>query len=139
MEAVVERPKATVDKQRQASTTKEKSIKERTKTAAKCYLEHRGYDIRSTWESREQYGFIAKDEDVIAFVRLVSNGIEKEEFSEGQRMTREDFEQMACKLLAQQEYDDLVNMPVRFDILSLKVLCADRALIRHHINALDSF
>lgn len=125
---------ATMEK---ASTiSKEKSIKERTKTAAKMYLQHRGYDIRSTWESKEQFGFIAKDNDTVAFVRLLSNGIEKDGFPAEQEMSREDFEQMACSLLAQHDYRDLVDMPVRFDILSLKVLCADRAFIRHHVNAL---
>lgn len=114
------------------------SIKERTKMAAKHYLQHSGYEVRSSWESDSQFGYIAKDNQGVAFVRLLSNGIDKAGFPEEPPMSREEFEQVACKALASSENRDIVNMPVRFDVLSLKVLCADRALIRHHINVLSS-
>lgn len=118
------------------NTTAEASITERTKTAAKRFLEHRGYEVRSTWESKDQYGFIAKGEDAVAFIRLVSNGIDKPGFPEEPTMSRDEFEQVACNILAADENGDMTDMPVRFDVLALKVLCADRAFIRHHINVL---
>ena len=126
---------ATATLEGQKDTT---SIKERTKMAAKRYLQHRGYEVRSSWESDSQFGYIAKDNQGVAFVRLLSNGIEKPGLPEEPLMSREEFEQVACRALASSENHDMVDMPVRFDVLSLKVLCADRALIRHHIDVLSS-
>ena len=39
---------------------KERSIKQRTVDAAKRYLVARGYNVRSTWESESQFGFVAQ-------------------------------------------------------------------------------
>ena len=114
---------------------KERSIKQRTVDAAKRYLVARGYNVRSTWESESQFGFVAQDDGAVAFIRLLSNGIGKDKLPDEPTMTREQFEQVAIKWLKTAD-KELVDVPVRFDELALTVLCADRALIRHHINVL---
>lgn len=134
MEAVLERPEATVNKQRRAVTS-EQSIRDRTLRAARLYLEKRGYEVMQKWESDSQLGFIVKDDKAIAFVHVVSNGLDKKGFSSKPSMTRKEFEEAAMWWFTESGHEH-VDMPVRFDELSLKVLCADRALIRHHINAL---
>lgn len=109
---------------------KERSIKQRTVDAAKRYLVARGYNVRSTWESESQFGFVAQDDGAVAFIRLLSNGIGKDKLPDEPTMTREQFEQVAIKWLKTAD-KELVDVPVRFDELALTVLCADRALIRH--------
>ena len=91
--------------------------------------------MRSTWESESQFGFVAQDDGAVAFIRLLSNGIGKDKLPDEPTMTREQFEQVAIKWLKTAD-KELVDVPVRFDELALTVLCADRALIRHHINVL---
>lgn len=114
------------------------NIKKRTKEAAKHYLQLKGYEVRGSWESGNQFGYLAMDEWGVAFVRLLSNDIEEPGLPEESAITREEFEQVACKVLASNENRDMVDMAVRFDVLSLKVLCADRVLMRHHINVLGA-
>lgn len=120
------------------STAKEQSIKTRTIEAAKRYLSRSGYELRSTWDSADQFGLIAKDEGTVTFIRLISNGIEKDSFPDESKVSREDFEQVAIDWFAKHDDADMLDVPVRFDVLSLKVLCEDRALVRHHVNALET-
>lgn len=118
------------------STTKEKSIKTRTIEAAKRHLSMNGYELKSTWDTAEQFGFVAKDGGVLAFIQLVSNGIEKGSFPDEPTADRGQFEQVVIEWFTDHNDADTLDMPIRFDVLSLKVLCEERALVRHHVNAL---
>ena len=136
MEAVLEK-RQSVSRDQADALTSEPSIKECTILAARRYLEKRGFAVKQKWESDTQLGFVVEDEDVLAFVHVVSNGLDKKGFPAETIMSREEFEEAAISWLTTygQEY---VNVPVRFDELTLKVLCEDRALVRHHINALGA-
>lgn len=120
-------------------TTTDKSIKRRTIEAARRYLSRSGYELRSTWGADQHFGFVAIDDGTVTFVRLISNGIDEDSFPEMPAMSRRQFEQVAIKWFADCGDDSLVDMPIRFDVLSLKVLCEDRALVKHEVNALGIY
>lgn len=105
---------------------------------AKRFLQHRGYDICDTWELGSQFGYIAKDDEAVSFVRLNLGGFANPEAPEELGMSRQDFEQVAIKWFASDKAEDMVDMPVRLDVLSLQMLSSDKAFIRHHLDVLGT-
>ncbi len=134
MKAVLERPQTTTNGMKEDAFAPEPSIRERTIEAAKRFLEKRGYEVIQRWGSKTQLGFVVKDDETLAFVHVVSNGLDEKGFPPEPTMSQEDFEQTAISWLADREHD-YTDMSVRFDELTLKVLREGRAFIRHHINA----
>lgn len=103
--------------------------------AIRRHLELKGYEVlEANWaHGRDSIDFIARDEYetlvfVVAEVREnVGEGIP------GIALDRGAFERIAAAYLT---HADVVDCDVRLDAISLLVLGENRAIIRHHVNAL---
>ncbi len=111
----------------------------RGEDAAARFLERRGYDIvERNWTCNAgEADIIARDEETVVFVEVKTRtncdkGLPSEAVDEAKRAR---YEQIAVQFL--KDYD-VVDVPVRFDIVSLVVISPDRAMIRHHINAFSA-
>ncbi len=118
-------------------TKQNKELDRRGQQAAARFLYRRGYDILEVGYSCDagSSDIVAKDDDTLVFVDVATRTNEKgfpaESVSETQR---ESHESVALNFLA--SYDE-TDVTVRFDVISIVVLAPDRALVRHHINALS--
>lgn len=107
--------------------------------AAKLYLQRRGMEVLTDEPFECEAGaieIIAKDEDrdELVFVEVKTRtdahkGFPSESVTARKRAK---FERIALAYLADCE---VVDIPIRFDVISIIVLDNDRAMIRHHINA----
>ena len=99
-----------------------KELGRRGEDAAARFLERRGYDI------------VARDRQAVVFVEVKTrSGYAKGLPSEAVDAAKRDrYEKIAAAFLA--EYD-VVDVPVRFDVVSIVTVAPDRAMIRHHIDA----
>ena len=105
--------------------------------AARCYLERRGYEVVDTdWSCRAGgIDIVAWDEGTLVFVEVktrtnLDGGLPEEAIRPEKRQR---LEITAAHYL--QEHD-FINIPLRFDAISLLVISNDRAMIRHHINVM---
>ena len=106
--------------------------------AASRFLERCGYDVLETgWKcAAGTTDIVAEDGDVLVFVDVsardsIDRGFPTESCSQETRARRE---MVALAYLA--EHSDVTERPIRFDNVALLVVGPDRAMIRHHINAL---
>lgn len=113
----------------------ERSMGERAVAAAARYLELKGYEILDRgWSCPDgEADIVALDGDCVVFAEAsahtgVGRGFPPEETTEERRSR---FERIAAWWLCDHEY---VDVPVRFDAISLLVLDADRAMLRHATN-----
>ncbi len=113
------------------------SFDERAKQAAASFLRNRGYAvIEEGWASPAGTAdIVAEDGGTLVFVdvkarRGADGGFAPEGVGAAERARRET---VALAYLAGR---DLSDMAVRFDNICLTAFAEDRALIRHHINAL---
>lgn len=108
----------------------------RGEDAAARFLYRRGYDIvERNWTcAAGEADIIARDGEAVVFVEVKTRtSIEKGLPSEAvNHEKRSKYEKIAAMFLSQY---DAVDVPVRFDVVSLLVIDSDRALVRHHINA----
>lgn len=108
--------------------------------AAGRYLDRRGYTVLETgWTCPAgTVDIIAKDGDTIVFADVSSRDSAERGFPSESRSkkTRAKRENIAIAWLA--EHEDAVNEAVRFDNIALLVIGKDRAMIRHHVNALGT-
>ena len=114
-----------------------KKTKKRATAAIARYLELKGCEILEEGWSHggDTADFIVLDGFEIAFVF----GFASENIGEGipdRAIDRKTFERLAAAYLA--EHPDHVDCAVRADIVSLLVLSDNRAMIRHHVNAIDA-
>lgn len=130
-EAVLERP---VTQQPQGK--RNKALGRRGEDAAAHFLERRGYDIVArNWTCYAgEADIIARDDDAVVFVevktrRNCDKGMPSEAVTPEKR---ERYERIALEYLA---HCDIVDVPIRFDIVSIVIIAPDRAVVRHHINA----
>lgn len=111
----------------------------RGEDAAARFLDRRGYEIvERNWTcAAGEADIIARDEETVVFVEVKTrSSCERGLPSEAvDAEKRERYERIAALFL--QGYD-VVDVPVRFDIISLVVIGPDRAMIRHHINAFSA-
>ena len=108
-------------------------LQEKAVKAATCFIERKGFELLETgWISPEgtQIDLTASDEDALVFIDVTEYG--KGGF-EGSKVKRGDLEIAAASWLAANSPDGEIQ--VRFDIIDMLVVSADRALLRHHINA----
>lgn len=106
-------------------------LQEKAVKAAARFIERKGYELLETgWTSPEgtRIDLIASDEDTLVFIDVTAT-----EYGEGGKVKRGDLEIAAASWLAGNTPDG--EMQVRFDIIDMLVVSADRALLRHHINA----
>lgn len=116
-----------------------KNLHERGIAAAERYLARRGYEILDTaWACEHGVADIVADDDgTLAFVKVITRNVG--EGLPATEVTAED--RVAAEMIAIGYLAgcDRVDMPVRFDVLSIAVLeGGERALIRHHISAINA-
>lgn len=109
--------------------------REQAMNASKRYLDLKGYEVKGTWENDGLSGLVAADEDGLAFVQVRCQNAESTEQETPEAM-RHKFERAAIDWLANREEDYDADFPVRFDVISLFLVNRERALLRHHMNAL---
>ena len=117
-------------------STHNRELGRKGEDAAVRFLERRGYDIvERNWTCfAGEADIIARDGEAVVFVEVktrtgVSNGLPAEAVTKNKR---ERYEKIACAFLA--DYD-VVDVPVRFDVVSISLIDTDRAMVRHHIDA----
>lgn len=112
-----------------------KELIQKSNQVAAKFLDRRGYEIiEQPWESDagSRVSIVAKDEDALVFVSVSAR--RDTDSLPAERPNREELERFAINWLkGNHEHADC---PVRFDHIGLVVLGSDRALIRHHINAM---
>lgn len=110
-------------------------LQEKAVKAATRFIERKGFELlESGWTSPEgtQIDLIANDEDTLVFIDVTATEYGEGGF-EGGEVKRGDLEIAAESWLAGNTPDG--DIQVRFDIIDMLVVSADRALLRHHINA----
>lgn len=117
-----------------------KEFNEHVQDAAEMFLKRRGYEILdANWgcpDGDGKFDIIAEDEDSVVFVQVKGRDGRVEGFGfDEATMERDDFERMSMSYLA--EKPDICNCAVRFDVVAITVVGEDRAMIRHHINAMS--
>lgn len=111
----------------------------RGEDAAARFLDRRGYDIvERNWTcAAGEADIIARDGEALVFVEVktrsnTEKGLPSEAVDAGKRRR---YERIAALFLM--DYD-VVDVPVRFDVVSIVVVPPDRAFIRHHIGAFSA-
>lgn len=108
--------------------------------ASEMFLIRRGYEIiertRKANDGEGPVGIIAKEDNAIVFVTVKSRKAKDKGFPES-TATREELEAFAIDWLSSNE-TECVDCPVRFDVIALILVSPDRAMIRHHINAMSA-
>ena len=110
-------------------------LQEKAVKAATRFVERKGFELLETgWTSPEgtQIDLIASDEDTLVFIDVTATEYGEGGF-EGGKVKRSDLEIAAAAWLAGNSPDGEIQ--VRFDIIDMLVVSADRALLRHRINA----
>ncbi len=113
-----------------------KELGRRGEEAATRFLKRHGYEIiKRNWKCI--YGeadIIALDDETVVFVEVKTRSSYEQgmpaEAVDAKKRSR--YERIAALFLKDYE---VMDVPVRFDIMSIVVIAPDRALIRHHIDA----
>lgn len=108
---------------------------QKAKQGVSRYLEIKGYEIlEDGWcHGKDSVDFIATDEDdALVFIGCEVNANAGEGIPE-EAPDRKAFERIAAAYLAE---SDMSSVEVRYDIVGVLVIGENRALIRHHINAI---
>lgn len=133
MDRPVRKPAA---KKKQKKDAHNKELGKRGEDAASRFLFDRGYEIvERNWKCRfGEADIIARDGDAIVFVEVKTrSGLERGFPSEAvDAKKRSRYERIALAYLSG---CDEVDVPVRFDVVSIVSIAENRALIRHHISA----
>lgn len=118
----------------------EATLKDKALRGIEMFLTRRGMDIlEEGWaHGKDKIDFIADDDGVLVFIdcrirRNEGDGLGAEKAS------RKKLERIAAAYLA--DHLHIPEGPVRFDCVNILILGDNKALIRHHINALaaDSY
>ncbi len=102
----------------------------------RSYLERRGFEILEERWARggDTIDFIANEEDDLVFIGCQLHQNSGEGFPE-EALDRDSLERLAAAYFA--EHLDIADCTVRFDVVSMLIFGNDRALLRHHRNALS--
>lgn len=126
-------------KTRKDSGTRNKELGRRGEDAAARYLVNRGYEIlERNWSCLAgEADIIARDGDALVFVEVKTrSNVDKGFPAEAVGAAKRDrYEKIALAYLSMCDY---VDIPVRFDVVSIVVIAPDRAFIRHHIGAFSA-
>lgn len=127
------------ERKRRTRNDHNRTVGRRGEDAAARYLDRRGYDIvaRNWICDAGEADIIARDGDAVVFVEVKTRsncdkGMPEEAVNDEKRAR---YEKIAAYFLSD---FDAVDVPVRFDIISLVIIGPERAMIRHHINAFSS-
>lgn len=112
--------------------TKKKAMK-----AIGRYLQLKGCDVlEESWQHGEdRVDYIVDDDGAVAFVF----GSVSDNCGAGipnRLVDRKEFERLVAAYFT--EHPELADCEVRADLASILVLSSDRAIIRHHVNALSA-
>lgn len=117
-----------------------KEIRERSLLAVENYMGNRGYEVLDVgWESDDIHvDIVARDGDTVVFCYVKVRLDTEKGFPQEPPLAsnRERLERAAIAYISENADRLEKDMSVRFDIIGMVVL-GDRALIRHHINALS--
>lgn len=106
--------------------------------AAEMFLIRRGYEIiERTWETEGDGGLVdivAEDGGAVVFVSVKSREVSDKGFPES-TASREELERFAIDWFSQSP-EQCEECIFRFDTIALILVSPDRAIIRHHINAM---
>ncbi|PKQ17353.1 MAG: YraN family protein [Actinobacteria bacterium HGW-Actinobacteria-7] len=110
-----------------------KRLGERGEDAAVAYLERAGFTVvERNWRStRGEVDVIALDGDTLVLCE-VKTRTSKAKGSPDEAVTpakQRRYGRLAAEYIQQA---GLIDVPVRFDVVSILVIAADRALLRHH-------
>lgn len=102
----------------------------------RTFLERKGFEIlEEGWtHGGDTVDFIAQDEGDLVFVSCQISRNRGEGFPE-KKADRDALERVAIAYLAEQPGSD--DCTVRFDLVSMMIDADDKALLRHHRNALS--
>lgn len=118
---------------------KNKELGFRGEEAAARFLMRRGHEIlERNWTCLAgEADIVAREDDTVVFVEVKTRSNCEKGFPEEavDADKRDRYEKIAALYLRDYDY---VDIPVRFDIISIVVISSDRALIRHHINAFSA-
>lgn len=121
---------------KKTTKTNNTELREKGVQAASRFLHRRGYEILEThWScSAGEADIIARDGDAVVFVEVKTRlGLECGFPSDAvDPKVRSRFEKVALAYLAEVE---IVDVPIRFDVVAIVALSEERAVIRHHIGA----
>lgn len=114
----------------------EATINEKALQAASMFLERRGYEvIEEKWAyGNDSIDIIAREDEDLVFVdvRVKADGTRQ---MPEEKPDRDRFERIAAAYLT--EADEGADFAIRYDIVSILVLNDNKALLRHHRNALS--
>lgn len=119
-----------------------KSFNTKVNEAAAMFLNRRGYEIIDEPWKREggmlPVDIVARDEETIVFVSTKGRNAETGTHFEDASLDRDKLEAFAVNWFSD-NIDELSNDQFRFDSISMIVMGDDaqKALLRHHINALS--
>lgn len=131
----------TIEKQdnKVAEDIKAMRLHDRCVEACHRMLEDREYIDVKRIES-DVFDLVGIDSETNSFVFFQVNDWDKNITEEEERtyirVNRPAFEQAAFEYFANE--DDLKDIKFRFDIISIKVLSGNKAMVRHHVNAFNS-
>lgn len=132
-----ERVDATSGKKAKGKGGRNRELGRRGEEAAVRFLHRHGYDIVArNWECGfGEADIIARDSNALVFVEVktrsnCSKGLPAEAVDAGKQSR---YEKIALSFLSRHSLD--VDLPVRFDVVSIVVVAPDRAVVRHTIGA----
>ena len=123
-------------RKKESEGARKRNLVVRSKAAAARYLERFGYEVLDEdWACPAgEIDIVARDGDALVFIQVQS----RTSFDRGfptcsvTPEKRSCLEKIAMWYLRDYEF---VDIPVRFDEVSIMVIAEDRALIRHYVNA----
>lgn len=109
---------------------------EKGEKAAARFLERQGFEIlEQNWKCKHgEADLIVCDENTLIFVEVKTRsncdkGLPEDAITKNKRVR---YEKIAVSYLKASDFTDIA---VRFDVVTILVVSADRAFLRHHINA----
>lgn len=96
------------------------------------YAKRRGYEIIEL-KTNSEFDFICLDEDTLVFAVVAAGESSMPEIL----LDRAKMESAAVLWLASDEALEFADCTIRFDTIALQIFNDDRALVKHHINALS--
>ncbi|WP_172135582.1 YraN family protein [Adlercreutzia sp. ZJ473] len=111
-------------------------LSDRINAAAIRFLERQGYKIIDpAWDIAEgQTGIVADDKGTLVFVETAASQAGSDMPAEDESdESRRASEGAVARWLATPQAAEFEDIPIRFDVIRVLVIGADRALLRHHI------
>lgn len=115
-------------------------LRSKGEEVAVAFLERRGYGtVDQNWSCSEgTIPIVAKDGDTVVFTDVkIRASVEGGFPEEPAEVVRAHWELMAALYLREHAGDYDGDFTIRFDVISILVISEDKAIVRHHINALN--